>query len=45
LQILRGNVDALLGKDLVERGQYARTVFVDVQQTTTAVAAAKLPGS
>ena len=37
LQILCGNVDALLGKNLVQRGQYARTVFVNVHQTTTAV--------
>ena len=37
MQILRGDVNALLGKNLVKRGQHARTIFMDVHQTTAAV--------
>lgn len=37
LQILGGNVDALRGEDLVDCGQDARPVLMDMQQTTAAV--------
>ena len=37
LQILRRDVNALGRENLVKRGQYARTVFMDMQQTAPAV--------
>lgn len=37
MQILGGNVDALRGEDLVDCGQDARPVLMDMQQTTAAV--------
>src|SRR5699024_9464975 len=37
LQILRSDVNTLLGKYFVQRSQHARTVFMDVHQSATAM--------
>ncbi|KTG63455.1 hypothetical protein K25_22875, partial [Klebsiella pneumoniae] len=45
LQILGSNVDALRGEDLVDCGQDARSVLMDMQQSGRRAAVEKLPGS